>query len=201
MFAICSQLGIISLPLLNDITDSNMLQATSSFGQSGLDSMQGARRRVINLQIMQGKDLPAADYGKSSDPYVEIIPLEGQSDDQLRTMTNAPFPRTNYVPNQLNPVWSGRESRFVLCDRKAFNVNQKGASGKLDKNFVYIDFDKVKYLLIKVFDHDTFGHDDLLGGFQIKMDQFVGETAMEKQHDEWYNLQQQQEMLKKTHKC
>jgi len=99
----------------------------------------------------------------------------------------------------LAPVWSGPESRFIIVDQKA-NTNQQAMrqSSKLDKNFVYVDFDRVKYLWVKVWDHDTFGKDDLLGGFQIDMQQICSEEYVERQQDDWHNLQQQPEMFQRT---
>ncbi len=86
------------------------------------------------------------DMNGKSDPYV-ILKLG--TTQQLKT---------NYISNDLNPVWN---------------------------EFFTFDVDTGKEVLeVRVYDHDDFGSDDFLGSFALPLDRYKDQQ----QHDEWFDL-------------
>jgi hypothetical protein len=169
-----------------DRTGDSSAAAESSIFSSSSTSLQ----ECLKVQIIQGKDLPAADSStSSSDPYVEIIPIMSNGKGVTKCIK-----KTKVKKVTLNPVWHNERKVFGL-EKLTFKSKVKSYQPSANEDFV--DVNTIKSLLIKVWDKDLIGSNDLLGGFEIPInDQTVQNGVMEinNQIDEWYNLKQLNEM-------
>eukprot|EP00210_Caulerpa_lentillifera_P000615 g595.t1 len=89
---------------------------------------------ILTVKVLQAKDLPAADWGGSSDPFIEL-----QTQQERKQ-------QTKIVPKSLNPVWKNEVHQLLIQDSKA------------QKLYVTAyDFDRVNlFCLFKPFDTKEF---------------------------------------------
>jgi len=101
---------------------------------------------TLSVRVVEARDVMPMDINGKSDPYV-ILRFANQQ------------VKTNFIKNELNPVWN---------EIFTFDVD----SGK-------------EVLEVVAFDKDDFGSDDFLGHFAITLERYKDQQP----HDEWFELQ------------
>ena len=93
---------------------------------------------TLLFDICSGSDLPRSDIGRNSDPYVTV------------RFNGKKIHKTNYIPNQANPIWTLRKGALFLWKVDALELFQS------DKGLVF-----------DVKDYDAFAFNEILGTFNI----------------------------------
>ena len=126
-----------------------------------LDGRMACEEEVrLTFKRMSCTGLPIADAVGSSDPYlmflwdsVDLVPQKTNFMDYLRGLfVEHAWPRTNYIPNTLNPEWKGKQ------------VTLRWKKGDIGSDAM---------LFIIAMDHDTVGRDDLLGVLALNVKDLV----------------------------
>jgi Ca2+-dependent lipid-binding protein len=101
---------------------------------------------ILSVRVVEARDLMPMDLTGKSDPYV------------ILKLGNLQTQKSNYINQDLNPVWN---------EVFSFDVD----TGK-------------EVLDVQCFDHDDFGSDDFLGRFALSLDNYRDQQP----HDEWFDL-------------
>ena len=93
---------------------------------------------ILLFDICSGSDLPRSDIAKNSDPYV-TVKFNGKK-----------IHKTDYIPNQANPIWTLRTGALFIWKVDALAL-----------------FQSEKGLVFEVKDYDAFHFNEILGTFNI----------------------------------
>lgn len=90
------------------------------------------------FDICSGTDLPRSDIGRNSDPYVTV------------RFNGKKIHKTDYIPNETNPIWTLRKGALFLWTVDALEL-----------------FQSEKGLVFDVKDYDAFAFNETLGTFHV----------------------------------
>ena len=100
--------------------------------------LQKDEQLTFLVDICSGLDIPQADVGRQSDPYVTVRFEGGQ------------VHQTAYLTNNANPIWTLRKGSLFVFKGDALEL-----------------FESHQGLVFEVKDYDTFGGDESLGAFNV----------------------------------
>lgn len=117
-------------------------RATSAM--ANMSSILTREPSFLKISIKEARNLIIADtFSRSSDPYVQLMLLESDSDKEVNTLM-----KTDYKSRTLNPKWENQEFTLGKTDLTALS----------DK----------KAVLLRVMDHDNGSKDDTLGCVKLE---------------------------------